>query len=98
MRAAEAWQAVKDSKEAAKEGARQGQLERDERTVCDTLMKFPKGESKTVIRDTSGLNSKRFNPAFAAKLADGTIVPWGVQKGNHKTPHPGYKLAVEAPQ
>ncbi len=97
MRADEARQAVKDSKEAAKAGARQEQLEEDERTICNTMAQFPQGETKTVIRDTSGVRPPRFNPAFAALLNKKAIVPCEVVKANRKKPYDAYKLAEESP-
>jgi len=65
--------------------------------VVNAMAKFPKGESKTVIRDTSGLHSTRFNAALSALLADGVAVPCGIIKGRRKTPMGGYKLKDKTP-
>ena len=81
MHADEARNAVEDRKETAKREKAATTLERDKQTVCDTMVKFPDGESKTVIRDTSGLHSTRFNSALSRLLADGVAVPCGIIKG-----------------
>ena len=93
LRADEARRRVEGQKEAGKEAARQERLERDKRTVANTMAKFPAGESKSVVRDTSGLHSSRFNSAFAALVDEGAILPCDVLKANRHKPYPGYKLA-----
>ena len=60
---------------------------------ANTMAKFPAGESKSVVRDTSGLHSSRFNSAFAALVDEGAILPCDVLKANRHKPYPGYKLA-----
>jgi hypothetical protein len=92
MRPDDARQAITDRKEATKLAERDERLQRDKQTVCNAMVKFPTGESKTVIRDSSGLNTSRFGPAFSALLADGVAVPCEVFKGNRKTAFEGYKL------
>ena len=91
----EARNAVEDRKEVGKETTRQERLERDKRTVCNCMSKFPNGESKTIIRDSSGLHTSRFNPAFASLVADGAVVPCEITKANRKTPYAGFKLAED---
>jgi hypothetical protein len=85
------------AKEAEKEAARGERLQRDKQAVCNVLVKFPGGESKTVIRDLSGLHTSRFNTAFAARVADGMAVPCELFKGNRKRPFDGYKLRESNP-
>jgi len=97
MRSDEARQQVEDRREAGKETSRQERLGRDKRTVCNTLAKFPKGESKTVIRDATGLHSTRFNAALGELLANGTAVPCEIVKGRRKTPIEGYMLKESSP-
>lgn len=92
MHADEARQDVEDRREQAKENARQERQEQDKRTVCNTLAKFPSGESKTVVRDSSGLHSTRFNVALGELLADGVVVPCEIIKGRRTTPIEGYTL------
>jgi hypothetical protein len=97
MHADEACNEVQDGKEADKQAKASTTLERDKKTVCNTLAKFPEGDSKTVIRDTSGLHSTRFNAALSALLSDGTVVACDIIKGRRKTPIDGYKLKDETP-
>jgi len=88
----EARQQVEIHKEADKQSARQERLEHDKQTVCNAMAKYPTGETKTVIRDGSGLHSSRFNPAFGELLAEAIVVPCTIIKGNRKTPIDAYKL------
>ena len=59
------------AKRSRKRGSTSRTARNDKQTVHNTLAKFPQGESKTVMRDTSGLHSTRFNIALSALLADG---------------------------
>ena len=95
LRADEARQQVAERKEAGKATDRHERLERDKQAVCNTMAKFREGESKSVIRDTCGLHSSRFNPAFSGLVGDGAIVPCDVAKANRKTPYAGFKLAED---
>ena len=84
---------VEERKETAKKIKADATLERDKKRVRDTLAQFPTGESKSVIRDTSGLFTAQFNAALSALLKDGAVVTCGVIKGRQKTPRDGYKLS-----
>ncbi len=95
--AAEAHNAVEDRKETAKREKAEATLERDKQTVANTMAKFTAGESKTVLRDTSGLQTGRFNSALSALLTDGVAAPCDIIKGRRKTPIEGYKLKDETP-
>lgn len=97
MHADEARGQVEDRKAVEKQAEREERLERDKRAVANTLAKFPQGESKSIVRDTSGLYSARFNSALSALLADGVAVPVDLIKGRRKTPIDGYKLKDETP-
>jgi hypothetical protein len=97
LRADEARQQVEDRREDQKETTRRERLERDMRAVCNTMAKFPRGESKTVIRDATGLHSTRFNAALGVLLADGAVVSCEVVKGRRTTPIEGYKLKDTGP-
>ena len=92
MRASEARDEVQDRKEAAKEEQQLEQLKRDMRTICDAIVKYPGGETKTVIRDVSGLHTRRFNAAFGVLLADQDVMPCEITKHNRKKPYDAYKL------
>lgn len=89
----EAQDAVEDQREAEQETKRQEKLERDKRIICNTMAKFSDGETKSIIKDTSGLFSGRFNTAMAALLTDGAVIPCDVRKSCRKTPYQGFKLA-----
>ncbi len=97
LRPSEAREAARDDQEALRDSAAKERaakrLEEDKKTITRTMAKFPGGESKSVIRDTSGIRPPRFNAAFAALLADGDVVSCDVVKGNRHKPYAGYKLA-----
>ena len=80
LRADDARQEVQDRKEAAKKKKRLEQFEQDKRTICDTLIKFPKGETKSVIRDAAGIGSSRFASALAELISDRDIQPCKITK------------------
>jgi hypothetical protein len=67
-------------------------LESNRKRICNTVVKFPEGESKSIIRDRSGLRPDAFNPAWASLLDDGTLVLVELIKSNHKKPYDGYRL------
>ncbi len=95
MRTDDARQEVQDRREAAKEKKQQEQFERDKRTICDTLIKFPEGETKSVIRDSARIGSSRFAPALAELISGGDIHPCKITKSSRKTPYEGYKLVED---
>ena len=95
LAANEARDDVKDRKAAEKEAGQQVQLEHDKRAICDVMVKFPTGETKSVIRDAVGVHTRRFNPAFAALVLVGDIEPCAITKDNRKTPYGGYKLVED---
>ncbi len=84
-----------DHKEAQAEAKRQKQLDTDKAKICQTLAKFSDGETKTTIRDITGLHSSRFNAALATLLIDGDVVSCEMQKSNRNKPYPAYMLAEE---
>ncbi len=93
MRADEAREQVQNRKEVKKQAERQERLERDKRTICNTLVKFPNGESKTIARLAAEIHTSRFNPAFAQLVDEGSVVPCEIIRSNRKTPYAGFKLA-----
>ncbi len=94
---AEARERDKAEREATQEAKARERIEADKRKIIETLAKprCKTGESKSVIRDTSGVRSRRFDVAFADLLEDGTVVPCQVSKANRNPPYDGYKLAEE---
>lgn len=90
---AEAREREQDTKGKTRDEDLQARIEADSQTITKTLAKFPKGETKSIIRDTSGLHTSRFNVAFGALLQAGDVVPCDVVKGNRSKPYEGYQLA-----
>jgi len=87
---AESVAAEQDAREANREMKQATATDRHRERIKDAFDKYPDGETKTVIRDTSGVDSKRFNPILAELLAEGHIESCEVTKANnHK--YPGYR-------
>ena len=97
MRASEARDEVQDRRDADKEEQQREQLKRDMRLICDAMVKYPDGETKTVIRDVSGLSTRRFNAALGVLLADNDVMPCEITKPNRKQPYTAYKLNEDDP-
>lgn len=68
------------------------QLERDKKSLVETIGRCQNGETKTAIRDRSNMSHKRFNAALYALIEDGQIVEIQTTKGNNRT-YEGYRLA-----
>ena len=85
-------QTADERKEAAKEKQAADKMDRDKQRVCNVLAGFLDGETKTTIRDRTGMNMPRVNVVVAALLNDGDVVTCEVTKGNRKTPMDGFKL------
>jgi len=85
----------RDAKEIEREARRQAQLEEDKLKILKVIAKYPTGESKSLIRDSSGLYSNRFGQALAALIDDDAVEPCDIIKGNKIHPQPGYKLTIE---
>ena len=95
MRADEAREQVQNRREVGKQAEREERLEHDKRTICNIFVKFPSGESKTVVREAAGIHTSRFNPAFAALVDKGSVVPCEIIRSNRKTPYAGFTLAED---
>jgi hypothetical protein len=89
---------VKGQQQAAKdqerESKQQAQLEADKQRIVRVMAKYPAGESKSFIRDATGISSTRNGQAITSLLDDGAIEECGIVKGNHKKPQSGYKLVI----
>ena len=85
-------QSNQEGRQKARADALQTQIDDDRKLIVQAAVKYPVGESKSIIRNGTGLNSNRFNRAFATLLDDSTILSIPILKGNHKTPRDGYKL------
>jgi hypothetical protein len=92
--AREATQAAKDQARAKDQAVRVGDAKQ---RIIDALVKFPDGETPRGVRVACGLNPARFDPALAALIREGSIVPCDIGKANRKTPYEGYKLADDDP-
>ena len=79
-------------REKEREGKQAEKLEANRKRIANIAVKFPQGESKTIIRDRSGLRPDVFNPAWASLLDDGILVEIDIIKPNRKKPYPGFKL------
>jgi len=91
----EAAEAEQDRREEEREARRQRQVEQDRQAVMAVMRTIPDGDTKTSIRDRAGLRGERFNPAFAALIADGAIESCTVRKGNARQ-YEGYRLQPDA--
>ncbi len=89
----EARMGAKDRQEAAKEKQHLEKLEANRRKVVNAMAKYPGGETRTVLRATSGLHTTPFNVALGELLDTQDAKPCDVFKSNKKTPLEAYKLA-----
>lgn len=89
-------QSTKDERQKNRDEAQQQQLDHDRKIVVQAMVKYPGGETKTTIRDGTGLGGTRFTRALASLLDDATAVLTTVQKGGRNAPRDAYKLQQEA--
>jgi hypothetical protein len=85
-------QTNEETRQKAKDEAKGQQLEQDRKLVCQAMVKYPGGETRTTISDTAGMSRTRFNRALASLLDDKVVVPVEISKGNHKKLIEGYRL------
>ncbi len=85
-------QLVSGARERQRQEQADERLERDKAAIVNALIKYPHGETKTVIRDASGLPTARANAATAALIRSGDIVPCEVAKPGRNAPYEGFKL------
>jgi hypothetical protein len=83
---------VQDQREQDRLARLEKQTTQDKQAVMEIVRKLPEGDTKTGIRDRAGLRSERFNPAFAALIAEASIVPIEIKKGKGRT-YEGYVIA-----
>jgi len=89
-------QAGREAKQEARAKVQEDKLDSDRRAIVFALNKFPKGETKSTIKDACGVGPPRFGRALASLIDDGTIVPVEISKGNNRK-YEGYKVA-EVPE
>jgi hypothetical protein len=96
MRAEEARQDADSRKEMAKvvkaNEKHNAKIEAGMKRLIQAAVKYPNGETKSVLFDTVGMDGALGNLALAAAIEAGAIVPCEIMKGNQKTPREGYKL------
>lgn len=80
-------------RQARAEETRAEKIGADSKAIVNTMVRFPDGETKTAIRDATGLSGQKFNTAFASLIQAGDVVPCEVQKSNRRKPYEAYKLA-----
>lgn len=79
-------QARVERQEADRQERKQLHLDSDRKTIVDALRKCANRiGTKTSIRDFAGINSSRFNEAFATLLQDGTFAKTSIVKGRNQT-------------
>jgi len=76
----------------SKQAREQARLNDDVAALLDVAGRYPKGETKTVLRSGTGLNSERLNAAVASALKSGKLVTCDVFKSGKKKPLEGFKL------
>jgi hypothetical protein len=83
-------QADRENREKADKQSKQ--VESDMKAIIGAMAKLNKeGDTKTAIRDATGINSRRFNTAFAQAIHDEHIVTATISKGNSRS-YEAYKL------
>jgi replicative DNA helicase len=79
-----------EARTSARDSAEDEATSRDRDRIATAAQSFPAGETKSMIRDTSGVDSRRFNPIFAKLIQSGNLVPVSIPKANGRK-YDGYK-------
>jgi hypothetical protein len=91
--ATEARQVDADANELAKQKKADEQLDRDKRSLLDTVLRCPdKRGTKEDIRARWPHSYQALRRALAACISGGELMECDIQKTNRKTPYPGYRL------
>lgn len=85
--------AMREGRDRARQARGRDKLQRDRQKLLTALNKFPDGETKRALRHASVLPVDRFDIALEELVRTAKAVRCEVFKGNHKTPHRGYRLA-----
>lgn len=94
-KASEAKQAAQKRKDEAKAKRSAEQVEADRKAICEAVVKLPgQAGTKNKIRDATGFNTKRFDPAFAAAIKARDLAETTVTASNGQT-YDGYKLSLD---
>ncbi len=90
--AAEARVAATERKQQAKQQGNAERIEADRKAICEAVAALPeRAGTKRTIRDAAGLNTARFEPAFASLVRDKMVEAVTITKGNNRT-YEAYKL------
>ncbi len=90
--AAEARVAATERKHQAKQQNDAQRIEAGRKAICEAVAALPeRAGTKHEIRDAAGLNTGRFEPAFASLIRDKMVEATAIVKGNNRT-YGGYKL------
>ncbi|MCP4549674.1 MAG: AAA family ATPase [bacterium] len=82
-----------DAKQAKRDADVEARTEADAKRIVRVLAKQPHGETKSYVKDASGVQGNRLALAIAYLLESGQIVQCQVVKPNRSTPYEAYKLA-----
>ena len=96
MKPEEMRQTDRDHKEDAREAALLKKLQDDKQRITRAMAalerQHPEGNSKTSIRDRSGVKGLRLDEALSSLLNEGVVVECEFLRSNQKTPKQGFKL------
>ena len=81
----------KARQDTEREARQEKKLEGDKVKLSRALVKFPDGETESVLRTRAGISGTAFKAALAALLDDDQAQECEVFKGNRTTPYTGYK-------
>jgi len=84
---------VKEQREQERNAKTTQRIEADKAVIIRAMSKYRPGETKSIVKDASGLRSEHFKAAFAELLREGDVVPCELVKPCRKTPFPAFKLA-----
>ena len=96
-RAAEVQREAQVEAELRKEIEQQSKLEGEIARILKAMKSTPEGDTKSAIRERSGITTKRFEAAFGTMLDRGVVANCEIRKGNQRTPRTGFKLVDQRP-
>ena len=91
----------KNARQESKNQGKQQTRKNREAAIMTAIRRFPNGETKTTIKEATGLNAKNFNAIFEEWVGSGKVEPCIFDRGEKKTDeslktYAGFKL-VEQP-
>ncbi len=82
---------VSDARSSDREARRQNKESEYRERIAQAARHFPEGETKRVIRDTTGMSNESFRPVFGGMLAEGLFLEVEIVKNKRR--EKGYRLA-----